>query len=186
MFLETHKNLNYNIILDNFETVEKDYYYLKNNKKFYDYSSMEKLLNNPQDTGHCWIVSPLFYNKKEWLNLSLDIRKLKTIELINDLNIKPILGTFSIVRPNSTLDDHEDHDEHCIAGRNDTSVIKYHLGIESIVSQSAGLVVGGETSFVDRKKLNIFNENINHYAYNHSNFDRGVLILSFLESDLNE
>lgn len=188
MFLTPFTSLNHQIILDNYDVLKKDYLWLRDNGKFYDYpnveNGMDQLLNNPQNTGKPWLVSPLWHNKKPWPNLSAEILGLPTLGLISQLTVQPILACFSIVAANHVLDDHEDHDEEEIAGRTDTFVVKYHYGIDVPEGNHCGLVVNGVTESVENGKLNIFNESLTHHVYNHSNRPRAVLILSFLNSDL--
>ena len=188
MFLKPSSLLNHQIILDNYDVLKKDYLWLRDNNKFYDYpnvkNGMEQLLNNPQNTGKPWLVSPLWYNKKPWPNLSSEILALPTLDLISQLSVQPILACFSIVTANHVLEDHEDHDEEEIAGCNNTFVIKYHYGIDVPKGNCCGLVVNGVTKRVENGRLNIFNESMTHHVYNHSNRPRAVLILSFLNSEL--
>ncbi|MGB0354406.1 MAG: aspartyl/asparaginyl beta-hydroxylase domain-containing protein, partial [Paracoccaceae bacterium] len=47
-----------------------------------------------------------------------------------------------------------------------------------------GLVVGDETRLVEENKILPFNETTTHYAYNRSEKNRGVLIVSYLDSEL--
>lgn len=188
MFLTPYPSLNHTVITDNYNILKKDYEWLRDNNKFYDYpdveNGMEQLLNNPQNTGKPWLVSPFWHNKKPWPNLNKEILSLPTLSLIQQLSVSPILACFSIVGPNHTLDNHEDHDEQEIAGRRDTFVVKYHYGIDVPEGNLCGLVVNGESRSVENKKLNIFNESLVHYVYNNSDKPRATLILSFLESDL--
>ena len=179
MFLEPFPKLNHELMLDNFDTIKKDYHWVKENNLFVDYQSMNQMLNKPQNTGHWWQAYPLIYNKGYWPGVQLDLR---TLDLINRLTIKPILATFSLLSSHSRIESHHDHDEHCITGRNDTTVIKYHLGISS--NEYCGIVVEDETREVQEGKFNIFDESTDHWAFNNSDSVRGVLILSFLRSDL--
>ena len=187
MFLKPYTSLNHTTITDNYDVLKKDYEWLRDNAKFYDYpdveNGMDQLLNNPQNTGKPWLVSPLWHNKKPWPNLSEEVLALPTLDLIQQLTVSPILACYSIVAAHHRLDDHADHDEEEIAGRTDTFVVKYHYGID-VPEGNCGLVVNGETSPVENGRLNIFNESVMHHVYNNSDRPRAVLILSFLECDL--
>jgi hypothetical protein len=188
MFLQPFPSLNHNLLLDNYAVLKKDYEFLRDTNKFYDYpdveNGMEQLLTNPQNTGKPWLVSPLWHNKQPWPNLSAEVLALPTLDLIRQLSVQPILVCFSIVAANHTLDDHEDHDEREIAGQDNTFVVKYHYGIDVPEGNHCGLVVSGATERVENGKLNIFNESLTHHVYNHSTQPRAVFILSFLNSDL--
>lgn len=179
MFLEPFPKLNHELLLDNFDTIKKDYHWVKENNLFVDYQSMDEMLNEPQNTGHWWQAYPLIYNKEPWPGVD---SKLKTLKLMDELSVKPILATFSVLNSFSRINSHRDHDEHCIAGRDDTTVVKYHLGIDS--NENCGMVVDDETREVVEGKFNIFDESTDHWAFNNSDSVRGVLILSFLRSDL--
>lgn len=179
MFLESFPNLNHEILSDNFDIIKEDYHWAKQNNLFVDYQGMDEMLSNPKNTGHYWQAYPLIYNKELWPGVE---SSMGTLNLINNLRVKPILATFSILTPHSQINSHQDHDEHCIAGRTDTTVVKYHLGISS--NKHCGLVVNGETRIVLEGKFNIFDESSDHWAFNNSDDTRGVLILSFLRSEL--
>ena len=182
MFLKPHSNLNYQILLDNWITLQRDYYWANDNRHFIDYTSMDGMLDNPIRNNHYWQAFPLMYNKGPWPHKNIDVTRLETYKLLQQLTVQPILATFSVLLPNSDIKDHEDHDEDCIAGRPEDSVVKYHIGI--IVNGPCGLRVGDCEESVEEGKLNVFNEGLTHNAYNHSDSKRAVLILSFLESEL--
>lgn len=184
MFLTPQSAVDSNLLLSNLITFQKDYEFLRDNRMFYDYNNMDDIVENRRDTGHFWQVAPFIYNKELLSGLPDEFANLETVKIIQSLKVQPILATFSVLKPYSKIDDHEDHDEDCIAGVDDTYVIKYHLGID--VTGTAGLVVNNEASTVETGKLNVFNESMPHYAYNNSSKDRCVLILSFLASDLYE
>jgi hypothetical protein len=185
MFLETHSAVPVDYLLENLETFQKDFWWLRDNDMFYDYTEdMDDVLWNRKQTGHFWQLSAFFYNKDLLQNLPEGVADLETVKIIQSLPVKPILGTFSIMEPHSILDWHEGHDEHCIAGRKDTYVIKYHIGIDVADNDLAGLNVGEATGILKNGKLHVFNEGMQHWAYNDSDHRRGVLILSFLACDL--
>ena len=182
MFLEPHQTIDTDIFFSNLDIFDKDYQWLRDNHMFYDYNSMDDIVENRKDTGHFWQVAPFIYNKELLHGLPEAFAELETVKIIRSLEVQPILATFSVLKPHSKIDNHEDHDEDCIAGENDTYVVKYHFGVD--VKGKAGLVVNSKESIVEKGKLNIFNESMPHYAYNDSPNDRCVLILSFLASDL--
>ena len=182
MFLTPFTTLNHQVILDNYIILQRDYHWALDNGHFVDYNSIDHSKDTPTKTGYYWQMFPLIYNKKPWPHKDLDISHLDSLKVIEQLTIQPILATFSLLLPNSDIADHEDHDEDCIAGQTDTSVIKYHYGLSCY--GDCGLRSGDCVESVENGKLNIFDESITHSAYNHSTFKRGVLILSFLKSDL--
>jgi len=184
VFLTPHLKVDGNLLFSNLSTFQRDYKFLKDSNMFYDYNNMDDIVENRKNTGHFWQVAPFIYNKELLNGLPKEFADLETVKIIQSFKVQPILATFSVLKPFSKIDDHEDHDEDCIAGADDTYVVKYHFGID--VQGSAGLVVNNETSVLENGKLNVFNESMPHYAYNDSPNDRCVLILSFLASDLNE
>lgn len=185
MFLTPQDSIG-SILQNNLETFTKDYLWLKENNMFYDYNNMDDIVENRKDTGHFWQVAPFIYNKEILHGLPASFEQLDTVKIVQSISPKPILATFSVLKPHSKIDDHEDHDEDCIAGVDDTHVVKYHFGINVSSEGSAGMVVNNETSSVLAGKLNVFNESNPHYAFNNTPQDRCVLILSFLASDLDE
>lgn len=182
MFLTPFNTLNHQVILDNYIILQRDYHWALDNGHFVDFNSIDHSKDAPTKTGYYWQMFPLIYNKKPWPHKDLDINHLNSLKIIEQLTVQPILATFSLLLPDSDIADHEDHDEDCIAGTTNTSVIKYHYGLSCY--GDCGLRVGSAVERVENGKLNIFNESMTHSAYNHSQFKRGVLILSFLESDL--
>jgi len=182
MFLTPFTTLNHQVILDNYNILQRDYHWAFDNGHFVDFNSIDHSKDTPTKTGYYWQMFPLIYNKKPWPHKDLDISHLDSLKVIEQLTIQPILATFSLLLPDSDIADHEDHDEDCIAGTSDTTVIKYHYGLSCY--GDCGLRSGDCVESVENGKLNIFDESITHSAYNHSTFKRGVLILSFLKSDL--
>ena len=179
MFTTAFPKLNHQPLLDNFETIREEYRSIPL-EQYFDYPSVEQgineLLECPKNTEHFWQVYPLMYLSKPWQG-----RHSQTINLLMGLNVKPLLATFSILRPYSKIDEHQDHDESKVDD-NSTTVVKYHLTLDSLAG--AGLVVGGEDRKLNSGDLNIFDESTDHWAYNNTNSVRGVLIISFLRKDL--
>ncbi len=182
MFLTPFNTLNHQVLLDNYIILQRDYHWALDNGHFVDFNSIDHSKDTPTKTGYYWQMFPLIYNKKPWPHKDLDISHLDSLKVIEQLTVQPILATFSLLLPNSDIADHEDHDEDCIAGTTDTPVIKYHYGLSCY--GDCGLRVGSTVESVENGKLNIFDESMTHSAYNHSTIKRGVLILSFLKSDL--
>jgi hypothetical protein len=182
MFLTPFDTLNHQVILDNYVIFQRDYQWALYNDHFVDFNSIDASLGSPTKNQYYWQMFPLIYNKEIWPHKDLDISHLNSFKVMQQLTIQPILATFSLLLPGSDIADHEDHDEECIARQSDTSVIKYHYGISCY--GDCGLRSGDCVESVENGKLNIFDESIPHSAYNHSAFKRGVLILSFLKSDL--
>jgi hypothetical protein len=179
MFISSLPKLDHQGILDNFKIIQDEYRSITLDRYFdypYDDAGIDDLLKQPTNTEYFWQVYPLMYLYKPWPE-----RSSQTIDLLMSLNIRPLLATFSILRPHSKIDKHQDHDESAV---NDftTTVVKYHLTLDTI--SGAGLVVGDEDRPLKPGDLNIFDESIDHWAYNNSNKVRGVLIISFLRKDL--
>lgn len=179
MFTTTFPKLNHQPLLDNFKTIRTEYQNIPLDQ-YFDYPSVEQgineLLTCPKNTEHFWQVYPLMYLYEPWQG-----RSSKTIDLLMGLNVKPLLATFSILRPYSKIDEHQDHDESKVDDHS-TTVIKYHLTLDTL--PGTGLVVGGIDRRLKNEDLNIFDESTNHWAYNNTNYVRGVLIISFLRKDL--
>lgn len=183
MFLIPSNKINHKKLLDNFDII-KDEYFSISKKDFFDYndvrSGMDEMISNPKSTGTFWQVYPLINLMKPWPN-----RQSKTIDLLLDLGVIPLLSAFSILHPHSQIDPHEDHDESKVEDYS-TTVVKYHLSIDIPSDGESGLVVGDESRILKNKDLNIFDESSTHWVYNRSSKVRGVLIISFLKKDLYE
>lgn len=179
MFFNNFPNFDHQIILDNFKIIQEEYQSINFDRYLdypYDDAGIDDLLNSPINSGYFWQVYPLMYLYKPWPN-----QQSLTVDLLMGLKIRPLLATFSILHPRSRIDKHQDHDESAV---NDytTTVVKYHLTIDT--DPGAGLVVGKEDRQLKSGDLNIFDESVDHWAYNNSDRVRGVLIISFLRKDL--
>ena len=181
MFLKPSTKLDLSKLYDNFKQIEKDYYWLKEKNYF---EKTPHTFDDEENFYNFWLTAPFIYDRKIIDDIPNDFKKLNTVQIISELNVKPILATFSILQPNSEIKEHEDHDSKFLSESTNDFVIKYHIGIESYEPHLSGLVVAGETRFIEKNNLNIFNESLPHYAYNYSKYDRGTLILSFLYSEL--
>lgn len=179
MFTTAFPKLNHQRLLDNFETIQKEYQNIPLDQ-YYDYpysdDGIDGLLKCPKNTDYFWQVYPLMYLYNPWKD-----RSSQTIDLLMDLNVRPLLATFSILRPHSKIDEHQDHDESAVDDHS-TTVIKYHLTLDTL--PGTGLVVGGVDRQLKNGDLNVFDESTDHWAYNNTNSVRGVLIISFLRKDL--
>ncbi len=181
MFLEPSKKINIQHLKDNFEAIRNEYLSI-DPKDFYDYTSLrygiENLLKGTQNNNEDWQVYPLMYKFKPWQN-----RQSKTIEVLQNLGVTPLLATFSKLAPNSEIPPHEDHDETVVEDWT-TTVIKYHLVIDAAVDGESAIGVGAEKRIMKNGDINVFDESMTHWVYNRSNKSRGVLIISFLRRDL--
>jgi len=179
MFLSKLPKFDHQPIIDNFKIIQEEYQNITLDR-YYDYpfadSGIDDLINRPTNTEYFWQVYPLMYRYQPWPG-----RSSPTINLLMNLEMRPLLSTFSILRPNSKIDPHQDHDESAVDDFS-TTVIKYHLTLDS--ESGCGLVVGGEDRQLKTGDLNIFDESTDHWAYNNSNKVRGALIISFLRKDL--
>jgi aspartyl/asparaginyl beta-hydroxylase (cupin superfamily) len=182
MFFKPFEKINSQLLIDNFEIIKNEYLSIKP-EEFYDYTSVksgiENLLKNPQNTGEFWQIYPLVYKFEPWQG-----KKLKTIELLNKLGVTPLMATFSKLGPNSEIPPHQDHDETKVGPKNATTVIKYHLALDTPSNGECAIGVQDEKRIIKEGDLNIFDESMTHYVYNRSESHRGVLIISFLRRDI--
>lgn len=183
MFLIPSTKIDHRKLLDNFDTIKDEYSKIPL-EDFFDYSDvksgMEEMINSPKNTGTFWQVYPLINLMKPWPD-----RKSKTIDLLLDLGVIPLLSAFSILHPNSQIDPHEDHDESKVED-DSTTVVKYHLSVDIPNDGNSALIVNDESRILKNKDLNVFDESSTHWVYNRSSKIRGVLLISFLKKDLYE
>jgi beta-hydroxylase len=118
------------------------------------------------------------YKFKPWQG-----RNLKTVELLQDLGVTPLLATFSKLAPNSEIPPHEDHDE-TVIGDKTTTIVKYHIVVDATDDGECAIGVGNETRIMKNGDLNVFDESVTHWVYNRSSKPRGVLIISFVRKDI--
>ena len=181
MFLNPSDKINIQLLKDNLDVIRNEYLSIKS-EEFYDYTSLrygiENLLKGTQNNNESWQVYPLMYKFKPWQD-----RSSKTIDILQQLGVVPLLATFSKLAPNSEIPPHEDHDE-TVVGDHSTTVIKYHLVIDAPTTGESVIGVGTESRTMKNGDVNVFDESITHWVYNRSNDSRGVLIISFLRKDL--
>ncbi len=181
MFLSPSDKINLQLLKDNLDVIRNEYLSIKP-EEFYDYTSLrygiENLLKGTQNNNESWQVYPLMYKFKPWQD-----RSSKTIEILQQLGVTPLLATFSKLAPNSEIPPHEDHDE-TVVGDHSTTVIKYHLVIDAPTSGESGIGVGDQFRIMKNGDINVFDESMTHWVYNRSNESRGVLIISFLRNEI--
>lgn len=183
MFLSPSLKFNPRYLLDNLKIFQQEYQEALLTEMFLDYSSVETgtkdLIDKPINQNREWQVCPLWYKFEPWPERSY----LKTVEILKKLKITPLQAAFSKLLPNTLLPWHEDHDESTV-DRNDTTVIKYHLTLTDSETGPCGLETLDESRTLKKGDLNIFDESETHRAYNYSDKERGVLLISFLRSDI--
>jgi hypothetical protein len=182
MFLPFPKNINTQLLIDNMSLIQEEYKSFTYTD-FFDYSCVKTgttdLLKNPQSTEDAvWQVRPLMFQYNRWPN-----RESKTIELLENLGVKPILATFSRLAPLKKIDTHTDHDETTV-GAVDTTVVKYHITLEADNDGESVLIVGNESRVLKEGDINCFDESTPHSVYNNGTKHRGVLLISWLRKDL--
>ena len=82
-------------------------------------------------------------------------------------------AAFSILKPNTEITPHVGYTD---------DVLRSHLGL--ICPPNCGIVVGGEEYKWTEGDLVVFNDRLEHSAYNRSDQDRVVFILDFAKSNL--
>jgi len=184
MFLVPSTKFNFRSLIDNLVVFQKEYNEALSIGSFLDYISvrdgLQNLIDQPIKQQNChWQVCPLWYNFNPWPGKE----KLKTVKILESLEVRPLQAAFSKLLPNTLLPWHEDHDELKV-DKHETTVIKYHLTLSNVNFGDAALEQLDESRILKKGDLNIFDESETHRAYNYSNQERGALIVSFLRSDL--
>lgn len=89
----------------------------------------------------------------------------KTWELIKDIP-GLVTASFSVLSPGTEIAPH--------TGFTD-KVLRYHLALK--IPDNCSLIVGGDTLVWEEGKVLVFDDTVEHSAYNHSKEERVVLIL---------
>lgn len=195
MFIDSElSKVDVSIFSDNYEDIKNDYIVFKNNPFFIDYShtyDLTSLDGNffgfiPSYTPDFpWKVCPLIFNRKPILRTPIQVQECKTVELLLNQSIKPVLAVFSILEPGVELEPHSDGDERIDKQYWHSSVVKYHFSLDIPSDGPSALVVNGEERILKNKDLNLFDEKLSeHYAYNKSSNRRGVLIASYIREEV--
>lgn len=196
MFVKPSDKLNFQSIVDSYTLVKKDYQWAADNDFWFDYVhdidvSGEIEPNSFTKNGNFWKVVPLILKGQVLEFIPAQLRHSFTVNTLLSLDVKPVLAIFSILDPHSDIDPHSDHDDeivldtkHIPHSERTDSVVKYHLGLDVHNDGAAGLVVDDVDQPVQEGVLRAFNETTVHYAYNHTTQPRGVLIVSYLSSQL--
>lgn len=183
------------IFTDNYGQIREDYIKMRNYDFFIDYSHTYDLTANPGDDflgftptltpDSPWKVCPLIFNRRDIKRTPKLCRECFTTELLLNQPIQPVLAVFSILEPGVELEPHSDGDQRIDPNYADSSVIKFHFGLDVPPNGDCGLVVNGEKRVLENADLNLFDEKLSsHYAYNQSSSRRGVLIVSYIRDEV--
>jgi hypothetical protein len=183
------------IFTDNYGQIREDYIKMRNYDFFIDYSHTYDLTENPGDDflgftptltpDSPWKICPLIFNRKDIKRTPKLCRECFTTELLLNQPIRPVLAVFSILEPGVELEPHSDGDQRIDPNYADSSVIKFHFGLDVPPNGDCGLVVNGEKRVLENGDLNLFDEKLSpHYAYNQSASRRGVLIVSYIRDEV--
>jgi len=183
------------IFTDNYGQIREDYIKMRNYDFFIDYSHTYDLTADPDDDflgftptltpDSPWKVCPLIFNRRDIKRTPKLCRECFTTELFLNEPIQPVLAVFSILEPGVELEPHSDGDQRIDPNYANSSVIKFHFGLDVPPNGDCGLVVNGEKRVLENGDLNLFDEKLSpHYAYNQSASRRGVLIVSYIRDEV--
>ena len=195
MFMPLSNNIDNNLIIDGLDEIQKDYQWCVENDFWFDYTHDIDLLepdpNMLTRNGKFWTVVPLILAKEVLDFIPERLKNSYTVNTLMGMDVKPVIAIFSMLEPHSDIDPHIDTDDEVVMGTKDipwnereSSIVKYHMGIDVHDDGKACMVVGNESEDVKEGKLLAFDETITHYAYNHTSKKRGVLIVSYLKHEL--
>jgi aspartyl/asparaginyl beta-hydroxylase (cupin superfamily) len=190
-FLTTRQDIK-SILEKNYKEIRKEYLSLSKDD-FIDFHSIEEMLINPRNTGHYWQVSLLVWNK-EISSITLEkLKKSKTLEMIFSLPVMPTVAVFSKLLPGGHIEKHGDYDDVFIENLpipeeyeyRETGLIKYHLALDVPSVGECAIIIEDNKKIIKNGDIYAFDEGSCHEAYNYSDSERGVLIISFMKKDLN-
>jgi len=186
--------INTSIFTSNYTHIKNDYIEFRDCNYFIDYSHTYDLTSLdcnfigfiPTYTPDFpWKVCPLIFNRQKISRTPIQVQESKTVELLLNQPIKPVLAVFSILEPGVELSPHSDGDERIDNRYLSSSVIKYHFSLDIPDDGPSALVANGEERLLKNKDLNLFDEKLTkHYAYNKSSNRRGVLIASYIREEV--
>jgi aspartyl/asparaginyl beta-hydroxylase (cupin superfamily) len=156
MFFETSRFPSVAALEDNWESIRKEYANISSGSFPY----LEEDLYRGE-----WDVFPFrFFDKDFEENKKSCPQTWKTLQRIPNL----VNAAFSILRHDTDIHPHTGFSK---------EVLRCHLGIHT--PSRCLLVVGNEPRRWEEGKCLIFDDTLEHYAYNHSEEDRVVLLLDF-------
>lgn len=175
----------------NYTGIKKDYLSLSE-QDFTDFLSIEQILYSPKNTGHFWQICLLMWNKEIPVNLPEKLKKSTTINVLKSLEIRPTLAVFSKLLPGAEIEKHGDYDDVFIHNLpipeeheyRETGLVKYNLALDVPTHGECAIIVEGNKKIIKNRDIYCFDEGRTHEAYNHSEFDRGILIVAFSKKDL--
>lgn len=190
MFLPYSDKIDNQKLFDNYQLIKKDYHKFLDSNYFFDYSHEYNLTSMddeftgfvPVNNDYFWKVCPLIYNRKPINRMPIEVVSSFTTNLLMSLDVLPVLAVFSILEPHSEIDPHIDTDERIAGLSYPNSIVKYHFSLD--IPDNCSLIVGNENRVLKDGDLNPFDERTTHYAYNKSSLRRGVLISSYIRSEL--
>lgn len=182
------------IFTSNYTHIKSDYIEFRDRNYFIDYSHTYDLTSLDSNfigfiptytPDFPWKVCPLIFNRQKISRTPIQVQESKTVELLLNQSIKPILAVFSILEPGVELCPHSDGDERIDNRYLRSSVIKYHFSLDIPDDGPSALVVNDEERLLKNRDLNLFDEKLTeHYAYNKSSNRRGVLIASYIREEV--
>lgn len=156
MFFETSRFPSVVALEDNWESIRKEY----SNVSGGSFPYLEEDLYRGE-----WDVFPfLFFDKEFEENKKLCPKTWEALQQIPNL----VNASFSILRHDTDIHPHTGFTK---------EVLRCHLGLYT--PSRCLLVVGNEPRRWEEGKCLIFDDTLEHYAYNHSEEDRVVLLLDF-------
>jgi aspartyl/asparaginyl beta-hydroxylase (cupin superfamily) len=192
VFLDLSNKLDNDLLLNNLKIFQSDYFKFKEKGYFFDYShNRDEVLHSPKRTNYFWQVCPLMFNRDDFPIAPDEVKNSESVKILKQLTPLPLVATFSIMTGNSKIPLHTDHDDEIGLTNNKishsqrtTSVVKYHLSLDIPTDGECAMIVNNEVKILNTGDLVIFDETNSHGAYNRSNNDRGVLIISFLRHEI--
>lgn len=195
MFIELSDKIDNDLIINSLEEIQKDYRWCIDNDFWFDYTHNIDLVDPNPDlltrNGEFWTVVPLILAGEVLDFIPERLQNSHTVKTLMGMDAKPVIAIFSMLEPNSDIDPHIDTDDEVVMGTKDipwnereSSIVKYHMGVDVHNDGDARMVVGDASEKVSEGKLVAFDETITHYAYNHTSKKRGVLIISYLKHEL--
>jgi hypothetical protein len=181
------------LLKENYEAIRRDYLSLSL-EDFTDFTSLEEVIYDPKHTGtHYWQIAIMIWNNQIFNFIPDKLKNSKTMEILSTFPFPPSTAGYSKLLSGGHIEKHHDADDVC--GQDlpapdeyqyrETGLIKFCLAVDVPEDGECIVIVENNKKILKNGDIYAFDEGSDHEAFNLSNNDRGIFIVSFTKKDLN-